>query len=128
MTTEMTINTDTNRYAKCIEVSRRIRWDIDADVIRGRDFDFSKKFLPDGLSKVNDIPFLTEEDKVLGANLHSGEIIASAQFERIEPDNYTPSSQGSANSCYVATDENDNLLYVFLGDSAQLFAFRAVEQ
>ena len=63
MTTEMTINTDTNRYAKCIEVSRRIRWDIDADVIRGRDFDFSKKFLPDGLSKVNDIPFLTEEDK-----------------------------------------------------------------
>ena len=27
------------RYAKCIEVSKRIRWDIDRDVIRGRTFD-----------------------------------------------------------------------------------------
>ena len=42
----------TERYAKCIEVSKRIRWDIDRDVIRGRSFDFSKKFMPDGLSKV----------------------------------------------------------------------------
>lgn len=38
------------RYAKCIEVSKRIRWEIDRDVFRGRDFDFSRKFLPDGLS------------------------------------------------------------------------------
>ena len=49
----MTESVDTNRYAKCIEVSKRIRWDIDRDVIRGRQFDFSKKFLPDGLSKVD---------------------------------------------------------------------------
>ena len=42
----------TERYAKCIETSKRIRWDIDRDVIRGREFDFSKKFMPDGLSKV----------------------------------------------------------------------------
>ena len=28
-----------DRYAKCIEVSKRIRWDIDRDVIRGRKFD-----------------------------------------------------------------------------------------
>jgi hypothetical protein len=48
----------TDRYAKCIETSKRIRWDIDRDVIRGRDFDFSKKFMPDGLSKVRDLPFL----------------------------------------------------------------------
>jgi len=27
------------RYAKCIEVSKRIRWEIDRDVIRGRKFD-----------------------------------------------------------------------------------------
>ena len=46
------------RYAKCIEVSKRIRWDIDRDVIRGREFDFSKKFMPDGLSRVRDLPFL----------------------------------------------------------------------
>ena len=50
--------TNTKRYAKCIEVSKRIRWDIDKDVIRGREFDFGKKFMPDGLSKVNELPFL----------------------------------------------------------------------
>ena len=40
-------NESHNRYAKCIEVSKRIRWEIDRDVIRGRSFDVSKKFLPD---------------------------------------------------------------------------------
>src|SRR5262249_8206640 len=50
--------TDTGRYAKCIEVSKRIRWDIDRDVIRGRKFDFSRKFLPDGISKVHELDFL----------------------------------------------------------------------
>ena len=53
------------RYAKCIEVSRRIRWDTDADVIRGRQFDFDRKFLPDGLSKVARLPFLQEDDRRL---------------------------------------------------------------
>ena len=48
----------TQRYAKCIEASKRIRWDIDRDVIRGRKFDFDKKFLPDGLSKVTELTFL----------------------------------------------------------------------
>jgi hypothetical protein len=47
-----------NRYAKCVEVSKRIRWDIDRDVIRGRKFDFSKKFLPDGLSLADQLDFL----------------------------------------------------------------------
>jgi len=54
---------DTNRYAKCIEVSKRVRWDIDKDVVRGRGFDFGKKFLPDGLSKVDELPFLTPGEK-----------------------------------------------------------------
>jgi hypothetical protein len=54
---------DSRRYAKCIEVSKRVRWDIDRDVIRGRVFDFSKKFLPDGLSKVAELDFLTAEEK-----------------------------------------------------------------
>ena len=48
----------THRYAKAIAASKRIRWDIDRDVIRGRKFDFDKKFLPDGLSKVNELSFL----------------------------------------------------------------------
>ncbi|PKN62709.1 MAG: hypothetical protein CVU57_22900 [Deltaproteobacteria bacterium HGW-Deltaproteobacteria-15] len=50
-------------YAKCIEISKRVRWDIDKDVIRARDFDLSHKFLPDGLSKVDRLDFLNEEDK-----------------------------------------------------------------
>jgi hypothetical protein len=54
---------DTNRYAKCVDVSRRVRWDIDKDVVRGRRFDFAKKFLPDGLSKANDLAFLTPGEK-----------------------------------------------------------------
>ena len=53
------------RYAKCIEVSKRIRWDIDRDVIRGRSFDLSQKFLPDGLSFVERLPFLGAADKRL---------------------------------------------------------------
>ena len=48
----------TARYARCIEVSKRVRWDIDRDVIRGRRFDFRQKFLPDGLSRVADLAFL----------------------------------------------------------------------
>jgi hypothetical protein len=58
-----TYTIDTGRYAKCIEVSKRIRWDIDQDVIRGRQFDFGKKFLPDGLSKVQELHFLSAEEK-----------------------------------------------------------------
>lgn len=54
---------DAGRYAKCIEVSKRIRWDIDRDVIRGRRFDLSRKFLPDGISKVNELEFLDEAER-----------------------------------------------------------------
>ena len=54
-----------DRYAKCVEVSKRIRWDIDRDVIRGRKFDVSKKFLPDGLSKVDRLSFLDDDEKRL---------------------------------------------------------------
>jgi hypothetical protein len=39
-----------NPYARCIEISKRVRWDIDNDVIRGRRFDLAQKFLPDGLA------------------------------------------------------------------------------
>ncbi len=56
---------DTKRYAKCIEVSKRVRWDIDRDVIRGRQFDFSQKFLPDGISKLDQQEFLTADERKL---------------------------------------------------------------
>jgi hypothetical protein len=55
------INSDS--YAQCIRASRRVRWDIDKDVIRDRKFDIRQKFLPDGLSKVQDLEFLTNEEK-----------------------------------------------------------------
>ena len=54
---------DHSRYAKAVEVSKRIRWDIDRDVIRGRQFDFGKKFLPDGLSKVDELTFVTPAER-----------------------------------------------------------------
>ena len=54
----MLMPTDTARYAKAIENSKRMRFDIDRDVIRGRQFDFGKKFMPDGLSKIGELSFL----------------------------------------------------------------------
>jgi hypothetical protein len=56
---------DSARYAKCIEVSKRVRWDIDRDVIRHRQMDFTKKFLPDGLSFVDRVPFLGADERRL---------------------------------------------------------------
>jgi hypothetical protein len=44
-------------------VSKRIRWDTDRDVIRGRQFDFGRTFLPDGLSKASQLTFLTAAEK-----------------------------------------------------------------
>ena len=49
---------DTARYAKCIEVSKRVRWDIEHDVIRGRRFDFQRAFLPEGLTRSAQLGFL----------------------------------------------------------------------
>jgi len=63
--TAMQHQVETKRYAKCIEVSKRISWDIDHDVIRGRKFDFSKKFLPDGLSLVDRLDFLGKSERRL---------------------------------------------------------------
>ena len=54
---------DEDRYARCIAISKRVRWDIDKDVIRGRSFNPSDKFLPDGLSLVQDMDFLTGDEK-----------------------------------------------------------------
>lgn len=51
-----------DRYARCITVSKRVNWDIDNDVIRGRHFDTEDKFLPDGLSQVDRLDFMEEAD------------------------------------------------------------------
>lgn len=57
------------RYQQCIENSKKIRWDIEGDVIRGRRFDLSKKFLPDGLSKVGELDFLSADEKRLHSQI-----------------------------------------------------------
>jgi hypothetical protein len=54
---------DSSRYARCIEVSKRVRFEIERDVIRGRKLDFAQKFLPDGLSKLGAAASLTEAEK-----------------------------------------------------------------
>jgi hypothetical protein len=41
---------DTAKYARSIEASKKVRWEIDRDVIKGRRFDTARKYLPDGLS------------------------------------------------------------------------------
>ena len=54
-----------SRYAKCIEVSKRIRWEIERDVIRGRKFDFTRKFLPDAISKLDRLELLSTDERRL---------------------------------------------------------------
>jgi len=51
------------RYERCIKASKAVRWDIDTDVIRGRSFDRSEKYLPDGLTLVQDFTTLGEDEK-----------------------------------------------------------------
>jgi hypothetical protein len=53
------------RYARCISASKRVRWDIEADVIRGRQFDLAQRFLPNGLSKVDELGFLGQAERRL---------------------------------------------------------------
>jgi hypothetical protein len=52
-----------DRYARCIQTSKRVRWDVDKDVIRGRRFDAAHKFLPDGLSLADAFTTLSADEK-----------------------------------------------------------------
>ena len=54
---------DSDRYARCIHTSKRVRWDLDEDVIRGRTFVVTHKFLPDGLSLVEAFTTLSADEK-----------------------------------------------------------------
>ena len=55
----------TNSYAKVIANSKRVRWDIESDVLRGRRLDLGKPFLPSGLSLAGELPFLQGDDRRL---------------------------------------------------------------
>lgn len=52
-----------DRYARCIKASKSVRWDIEEDVIRERQFSRTEKYLPDGLSLVQDFTTLSEEER-----------------------------------------------------------------
>jgi hypothetical protein len=52
-----------DRYARAVSASKRARWDIDDDVLRGRSLDAADKFIPDGLSKANTLEFLTDRER-----------------------------------------------------------------
>ncbi len=51
--------------AKQTETLKRARWEIEADVIRGRSFDFSQRFFPEGMSRISELEFLGEQDQRL---------------------------------------------------------------
>jgi hypothetical protein len=52
-----------NRYQRAIDASKRVRWDIETDVIRGRRFSLSEKYLPDGLSLIGEFTSLSAGEK-----------------------------------------------------------------
>jgi hypothetical protein len=49
---------NTARYAQMVRSSKKSEWQIDRDLLQDRSFDFSRKFLPDGLSQVDRLTFL----------------------------------------------------------------------
>ncbi len=59
----VTRTSDAERYARCVQISKRVRWDIDEDIIRGRRFDAAHKFLPDGLSLADAFTTLSAGEK-----------------------------------------------------------------
>src|SRR5678815_453371 len=52
----------TDRYAQVVRISKKSEWQLDRDLLQDRNFDFTRKFLPDGLSRVDTIPFLSTHD------------------------------------------------------------------
>lgn len=54
------------RYAQLVRSSKKAEWQIDRDLLQERSFDFSRKFLPDGLSRIDRLTFLaTDEARLL---------------------------------------------------------------
>jgi hypothetical protein len=56
---------DSARYARSIQASKAVRWEIDSDVIRGRRFDVARKYLPDGLSLAGELALSEPETRLV---------------------------------------------------------------
>ena len=52
----------TARYAQVVRLSKKAEWQIDRDLLQDRNFDFSRKFLPDGLSRIDRLSFLSADE------------------------------------------------------------------
>src|SRR5215472_17059827 len=52
----------TARYAQVVRLSKKAEWQIDRDLLQGRTFDFSRKFPPDGLSRIDRLTFLSADE------------------------------------------------------------------
>ena len=64
MQTQTSNNTNSHdRFARAVAASKRVRWDIEQDVIRGRRFDTATKYLPDGLSLIDGFASLSDDEK-----------------------------------------------------------------
>lgn len=59
----MDITTPGEQFARCIARSKRVRWDIESDVIKDRRFDLGDKFLPDGLTLAHRLECLSPQEK-----------------------------------------------------------------
>jgi hypothetical protein len=56
-------------YRRAVLASKRVRWDIDADVLRGRTLDGDLKYLPDGLSLIASLDFLSEAERRIASRV-----------------------------------------------------------
>jgi hypothetical protein len=63
MISEQLPTTNQNPYARALAASKRARWDLERDALRGRRLARTEKFLPDGLSKVQGLEFLSEAER-----------------------------------------------------------------
>ncbi|HVZ64741.1 MAG TPA: hypothetical protein VG936_09240 [Lacunisphaera sp.] len=64
-TTAESSATTNDAYARCVGASKRVRWEIDHDVLRGRSLDFTQKFLPESISFIDHLAFLDEPGRLL---------------------------------------------------------------
>lgn len=53
--------TDTQRHARCLAALRRVGWDVERDLIRSRQPDFARSFMPAALSRAGGLGFLRSQ-------------------------------------------------------------------
>ena len=71
-------------YARSVNGARSVEWDIERDVLRGRSLDFSRKFLPDGLSLIDRLEFLRPAEALRLSQLQGRTYAALlARLERV---------------------------------------------